>query len=114
MSGLGNHQPVKLSPELIEKLDHYAPSPEQNASKVYQLLRENHPTLTNYELLCYCIEQISAAVLTQELNYMEREVKEVAKLFYYAHYYRLSCHLESELTISDSLKEDLTKSLREK
>lgn len=105
---------MNLSPELIEKIDRLSPSPEMNATKVYRILRENHADLTNYELMCYCVEQLSAAVLTHELEYASKEIKELAKLFYYAHYYRLSCTLESALTTSDSRLADFDKSLHEK
>jgi hypothetical protein len=81
---------LKLSPELIEKLDGLADSPSKTASKVYSALKESHPDLTQYDLYCFAIEMLASGVHTGELKYAEGSIRITAKDFYYAHYLRVS------------------------
>lgn len=87
---------MKLSPELIAKLDQYAESPELCAHRVFKALKENHPDLTNYDLMCFAIETLNAAVITGELKFAEGSIRMTAKDFYFAHYLRVSESLTSE------------------
>jgi hypothetical protein len=109
---------MKLSPELIEKLDQVGPSPALMAAQVMSLLSERCPELTNQQLQCFAVEYLASQVITGELGFAEREIKEVAKIYYYSHYYRLSCQVPQDsgqkkntqtesLLVSEMIEEEL-------
>ena len=80
---------LKLTPELIEKYDKLAPSPAALASKVYKAIKDLD--LTNQDLQCFCVEYLASQVQTGELLFMEHEVKELNRMYYLSHYYRIEC-----------------------
>lgn len=85
----------QLTPELIEKLDHYAESPEKVATRVYTILKA-HEELTQYDLYCFAIEMLALGAINGELKYAEGSIKLTTRDFYFAHYLRVSECLTSE------------------
>lgn len=92
---------LQLTPELIEKLDKVEPSPSERAAIVFRLLAERCSELTNQDLQCFAIEYLASQVATGELAFCEQEIKRLAKIYYLAHYYRVSCQapLDSGLNL---------------
>jgi hypothetical protein len=90
---------MKLTPQLIEKLDSLAPSPTDLASLVYNILKAEHQDLDNYTLAAFCVEFLAAQSMS-DLPFLGATIVPLAKDFYYSHYLRVmeSCQTsESEL-----------------
>src|SRR3954471_17622637 len=80
----------RLTPDLISKLDKFAPSPEEVASDVYELLKIRCGDLDDYQLQCFAIQFLAAQALSGNLAYATAEIKKLNAIFYYAHYLRVS------------------------
>lgn len=68
----------------IRELDSKLPSPEKRASHIFSILRNEHPELTDWDLLCFATNYI--AFMTQAFPWLEKEAKALNNLVYTAHY----------------------------
>lgn len=75
---------VTLTPELIAELDEKYSSPTKRARKVFTILRETAPELTNWDLLCFASGYIG--IIGEKYPWLVSEAKVINKLVHIAHY----------------------------
>lgn len=68
----------------IAAKDPRQPSPEERASVVWSLLRENFPDLTDWDLLCFAVEYMGS--MSIQWPWLENVAKAAVSLVYTAHY----------------------------
>lgn len=98
---------MNLTPALIETLDKIAPSPSELATKVFNILKAEHPELTDYELLAFAVEYIGLMCLTEH-GYLREHALRINKDFYYAHYLRLNENICQQISVSELMQEKST------
>lgn len=69
----------------IKEIDSIIPSPQQRATKIFNLLRRTDPDLSQWDLLCFCAEFLG--MQSQTFHWLEEPAKRVAMLIYHAHYF---------------------------
>lgn len=75
----------KLSPDLVQRLNEFEKSPSQIAQEILRKLPDD---ITDYELMCFCIEYIGLQAQSNHA-YMLDQVKTVVRMFNYGHYLRI-------------------------
>lgn len=75
----------RLSTELVNELDKYEDSPNKIAERILPKLSSKQ--ISNYELLCFCVEFI-ALEAQNNLRYLLIVSKALSKVFYFSHYMR--------------------------
>ena len=85
----------------VARLDSETPAPEERARVIWELIRSRFPDLTDWDLLCFCVNYI--AMQSQQWNWLEAPAKELNRLVYIAHYVLTEEHdLSSRLKRNES------------
>lgn len=74
--------------ELYAELDKYEPSPSVLANKFSEVLAKYKEELTDYDITCFSLLWLSAQALTN-LEFVKPEIKDLCRLVYYNHYWRV-------------------------
>lgn len=71
----------------IEERDKRTPSPEARAKYILDLINDNNPNLTNWDIFCFCIEFLGAQALIY--SWLDQEcIFKITHMLYLAHYTR--------------------------
>jgi len=77
-------QPIKITEQLIAEVDKRVVSPDERANYIWQLLKKEHPDLTDWDVLCFAIEYIG--MMHTVHSWLEFPAKHLTSLLYNAHY----------------------------
>lgn len=87
---------VELTEELMAQIDKTIEDPGRRAQRVLTLLRRNFGnTLTNWDVLCFCVEYINSIALANPI--ITTAAKLITKWLYMAHYVNSGFKEESKL-----------------
>ena len=75
---------ITISHEQMEEIDAKYPSPTQNAELVFNLLRIEHPELSNWELLCFAAMYIG--LVGDEYPWLKMPAMAINRLLHILHY----------------------------
>jgi hypothetical protein len=75
---------LKLSPELVQKLDQIEPSPTVNFDLVFASLKEHCSNITDYQLLCFCIIYLTGIAAKEKM--FEGPARQLNRDLHFAHY----------------------------
>lgn len=74
----------ELYEKMIQEKDLVTESPDKRAVRVFALLKERCPDLTQWDLLCFCAEYIGMQATTHQL--LERGARDILGNLYSIHY----------------------------
>lgn len=77
-------QPRVITEEFIEKVDKLTKSPSERASDVWVKLAKENPKLTNWDLVCFCVETLG--LISAEFPWLRQGAMMVSQIVYKAHY----------------------------
>ena len=78
---------ITITPEDMEKVDKKIPSPSVRAEKIYEIIKEHNPEVTNWDILCFAIQSIG--LFGAEHPWLEIPAKHLNRMLYIAHYTEL-------------------------
>lgn len=70
--------------KIIERVDQATPSPNDRAIHVWNLLRAEHPELTNWDLVCFAANLLG--YISPAFPWLHDDAKAICNLIYKAHY----------------------------
>lgn len=71
----------------IRERDSITPSPEERAGFILNLIKDKNNSLTNWDILCFCVEYLGSQVLVYDWLGLE-EIKSITARVQLAHYMR--------------------------
>lgn len=80
----------------VSKIDSKYASPSERAAHIWNILRTEHPNLTNWDLICFSSEYLGT--MSTMMEWLKKPVQELLRLVYTAHYYATQ-DVEPESTI---------------
>jgi len=81
---MNNQAKITISREQMAEVDARYPSPTQNAERVFNILRTEHPDLSNWELVCFSAMYLG--LVGDEYPWMKMPVMAVNRLLHILHY----------------------------
>lgn len=75
---------AQLTSQLMEDVNKNTPAPDERAQFVMNVIKEHNDNITNWDLLCFCVEYMGAQALVYP--WLLEPAKQASRLVYMAHY----------------------------
>jgi len=79
-----NDEPRALTEEFVKRIDVLTQSPQQRAGIVWNILNSSHNKLSNWDLICFCVETLG--LMSSEFPWLREAAIAASKIVYKAHY----------------------------